>query len=252
MISRLGEINKNNQGTPMKIVTYRNHDDIDIEFLDDFHYIKRHNTYSNFKTGQIKNPYDRALFGVGYIGDGKWKVKDENGKFSRVYLCWMHMIERCYYEKNKDLHPAYFGTATVCDEWHNFQTFADWYSEREYDCEGRLHIDKDIKCPGNMVYSPETCILVPQRINMLFMNKFNNRGLPNGIIEYKSGYLAKYGGKDIDIFPTVESAYKEYSLKKKEAINKITNEYKNILPKDVYQAIINFKFSINNDKNYVA
>lgn len=103
-----------------------------------------------------------------------------------------------------------------------------------------------------MVYSPETCILVPQRINMLFMNKFNNRGLPNGIIEYKSGYLAKYGGKDIGIFPTVESAYKEYSLKKKEAINKITNEYKNILPKDVYQAIINFKFSINNDKNYVA
>ena len=35
----------------MKIVQYRSNDDIDIEFLDEFHYIKRHNTYSNFKAG---------------------------------------------------------------------------------------------------------------------------------------------------------------------------------------------------------
>ena len=117
----------------MKIIAYRKHSDIDVEFLDEYHYVKRNNTYHNFKLGQIKNPYDRALFGVGFIGDGKWKVKDENGKFSRVYLCWMHMIERCYYEKNKDLHPSYFGLATVCPEWHNFQVFADWYKEREYD-----------------------------------------------------------------------------------------------------------------------
>ena len=108
----------------MKIVQYRSNDDIDIEFLDEFHYIKRHNTYSNFKAGGVKNPYDKSVFGVGRIGDGKWKVKDENGKFSKEYLCWMHMIERCYYDKNKDLHPAYFDKCTVCEEWHNFQTFA--------------------------------------------------------------------------------------------------------------------------------
>ena len=38
----------------MKIVQYRSNDDIDIEFLDEFHYIKRHNTYSNFKAGGVK------------------------------------------------------------------------------------------------------------------------------------------------------------------------------------------------------
>lgn len=237
----------------MKIVAYRNYDDIDIEFLDDFHYIKRHNTYSNFKSGGVKNPYDRALFGVGYIGDGKWKVKDENGKFSRVYLCWMHMIERCYYEKNKDLHPAYFGIATVCDEWHNFQTFADWYSEREYDCEGRLHIDKDIKYPGNTVYSPETCILVPQRINELFTCRRNNLGLPVGIRTTSGGnFMASYNGKGLGTYKTLREAFDVYATNKEQAIKGVAEEYKNIIPLEVYEALLNYRVLLENDKNYVT
>lgn len=236
----------------MKIVAYRRHDDIDVEFLDDFHYIRQHNTYSNFKTGQIKNPYDKALFGVGYIGDGKWMVKDEDGNYSRVYMCWMHMIERCYYEKNKELHPAYFGISTVCEEWHNFQNFAEWYSKKEYPVNERLHLDKDIKYPGNMFYSPKTCLLVPQRLNMMFMNKSNNRGLPNGIVRQGKGYLAKYCGEKIGVFTTVEEAYREQTKKKKEEIVKLANEYKSIVPKEVYDAVMAYEFDIKNDKNYAA
>ena len=56
MNERLGETRLNKQGTIMKIVRYGSNTDIDIEFMDDFHYIKEHQTYSNFKTGGIKNP----------------------------------------------------------------------------------------------------------------------------------------------------------------------------------------------------
>lgn len=31
--------------------------------------LKKHVAYSNFIRGQIKNPYDKSLFGIGYIGD---------------------------------------------------------------------------------------------------------------------------------------------------------------------------------------
>lgn len=237
----------------MKIVAYRRHDDIDVEFLDDFHYIRQHNTYSNFKTGQIKNPYDKALFGVGYIGDGKWMVKDEDGNYSRVYMCWMHMIERCYYEKNKELHPAYFGISTVCEEWHNFQNFAEWYSKKEYPVNERLHLDKDIKYPGNMFYSPYHCLLTPQRINMLFSNKPNKRGLPNGISRTNSGkYSAKYAGKDIGTYSTLEEAYSVYANTKKKAIIAVANEYKDKIPEELYDALLNYEVRIENDKNYVA
>lgn len=247
----MGEVGKNNSGTLMRIIEYRSSEDVDIEFLDEHHYIKKHSQYCNFKKGQIKNPYDKDLYGVGYIGVGKWKVKDETGKWSRVYLCWRHMIERCYFEKNKDLHKAYYGICEVCDEWLNFQNFACWYKSKEYDVPERLHLDKDIKYPGNTLYSPETCILVPQKINMMFMNKANKRGLPNGITQVAKGYHVKYNGEKLGVYPTVEEAYLHQTKKKKEEIIKLANEYKEIIPNYIYDIVVSYEFDIKNDKNYM-
>ena len=73
--SKIGEVRKNNKGTDMKIIAYRKHSDIDVEFLDEHHYVKRHSTYTNFVKGEIKNPFDKITFGVGYLGtdDGIWE-----------------------------------------------------------------------------------------------------------------------------------------------------------------------------------
>lgn len=49
MKERLGETKLNKQGTMMKIIRYGRHDDIDIEFMDEFHYVKEHQSYINFK-----------------------------------------------------------------------------------------------------------------------------------------------------------------------------------------------------------
>ena len=99
------------------------------------------------------------------------------------------MINRCYH--SKDRFSAYYGTCTVCEEWLNFQVFADWYETHEYPVNERLHLDKDILFAGNKEYAPKKCMLVPQRLNMMFMNKPNKRGLPNGIIEHPKGALGQ-------------------------------------------------------------
>ena len=249
ILDRTGEIGRNNFGTDMKIVAYRRYDDIDVEFLDEHHYVKEHNTYSNFKSGAIKNPYDRSVYGVGYVGEGN-HIIIQNKKVSLSYEVWSEMLARCYLEERKHLHPAYFGIVTVCDEWQCYHRFADWYEEHTYECDGRLHLDKDILYPGNKEYSPEKCLLVPQRINMLFMNKPNKRGLPNGIIKYPCGYLAKYNQQELGIFPTVEEAYHEQTKKKKQAVVQIANEYKEVIPEKVYNALLAYEFRIENDKNY--
>lgn len=247
---RLYEIKPNNRGTLMKIVRYRTSMDIDIEFLDDFHYVKKNQTYSNFIRGQIKNPYDRTLFGVGYVGVGEHLTGCKKDGMTEEYHCWQNMLERCYCKKLKELHPSYYDISTVCDEWHNFQTFASWHKEHRYPVNERLHLDKDILFVGNKIYSPTTCLLVPQRLNVMFINQTNNRGLPNGIVKCNKGYLAKYNGKELGIYPTVEDAYVVYSNKKKEEIMKIANEYKGIIPEYVYDAIFAYQFDIKNDKNY--
>lgn len=250
---RLYEIRNNHRGTPMKIIRYRTAMDIDVEFLDDFHYVKEHTTYSNFVRGQIKNPYDRTLFGVGYVGVGEHITGCKKDGMTEEYHCWQNMLERCYCQKLKELHPSYYEISTVCDEWHDFQNFATWHKEHRYKVNERLHLDKDILYAGNKIYSPKTCLLVPQRINMLFSNKPNDRGLPNGIRKTDSGkYSAKYGGKDIGTYLTLEEAYSEYVKVKEKRIREVANEYKNIIPEKVYKALYDYRVRIENDKNYVA
>ena len=249
---RLYEIRNNHRGTPMQIIRYGDWNDIDIEFLDDFHYIKEHQTYSNFKSGSIKNPYDRNVYGIGYLGEGNHVIKIGTDK-SQPYKAWHELIARCYAEKKKDTFPAYYNICTVCDEWLCYNTFADWYMENQYKVNERLHLDKDILYAGNKIYSPKTCLLVPQRINMLFSNKPNDRGLPNGMRKTDGGkYSAKYGGKDIDTYPTLEEAYAEYAKVKEKRIREVADEYKDIIPEKVYKALYDYKVRIENDKNYMS
>ena len=234
----------------MKIIRYNSYYDITVQFQDKYKF-ERDTTYSNFKKGNVRNPYDKTVLDMGYLGVGKYLTQDETKENSREYMCWKHMIERCYTEKHADIHRAYYGICTICDEWLNFQTFAEWYDKNKYECDGRLHLDKDIRYPGNKIYSQETCLLVPQKINMLFMNKPNKRGLPNGIDIAKSGnFEASYRGKHLGTYSTLEEAYKSYSNAKEKRIKEMADEYKNIIPKKVYDALYAYKVDIRNDKNY--
>lgn len=247
---KLGEININSYGTPMKIIDYRNRNDIDIQFLDENKYIVKHNTYSNFKSGTVRNPYDKTILGIGYAGVGEYNLSEKDkisGKTvpTRAYAAWTQMIVRCYSEHDKNKYPAYYGIATVCDEWHCFQNFAKWYFDNRYDVQGRLHVDKDILYKGNKEYSPQKCLLVPQRINMLFLNKSRkgqSADLPTGINRIKSKtqekFTANYNGEFLGAFLTIDEAQKIYYKAKRQHIQEIANDYKNIIPEKVYKALI--------------
>ena len=162
------------------------------------------------------------------------------------------MIERCYYEKNQNLHQSYYGTCTVCDEWMNFQVFAKWHEDHLYEIDERLHLDKDILCPGNKIYAPDKCILTSQRINELFAYKPKNNRLPVGISKTKTGkYVAKYNGKQLGTYHTLEEAYEKYVIRKEEVIKQVAEEYKNKIPKKLYDALLRYKADINNDRNYI-
>lgn len=108
--------------------------------------------------------YDKSAYGVGYIGEGAYKIS-----FKRVfyphYIYWRTMMKRCYSDHFHTQFPTYKDCSVVKD-WHNFQNFAKWYDENYYEIgEEMMHLDKDILVKGNKVYSPETCVFVPQSIN---------------------------------------------------------------------------------------
>ena len=82
-IDRIGERNYNTFGSEMIITKYRTNRDIDVYFPE-YNWTFKGVQYSHFKEGNVKCPYERRVCGVGYLGEGKYKVS-ENGKKTKVY-----------------------------------------------------------------------------------------------------------------------------------------------------------------------
>lgn len=249
-MSKIGEINANRFGTRMQVVQYNSSSDILVQFQDANKAVV-HTTYQAFKKGNVKNPYDKSVLGVGCIGDGPYKSKIQ-GKRTHIYTVWVDMLRRCYDGKWRNFHKAYFNKCVVCQEWLNFQLFAEWYSENCYEVQGRLHLDKDILNPGNNIYSSDQCLLVPQRINMIFQtpSRVNDPDLPTGVYRVgKSGatkYACRYNTTELGVFETVDAAHKAYIEAKENHIRDVAKEYRSVIPTKVYDALMAYRCPMHN------
>ena len=83
-LERVGEINYNKYKNKMKIIKYNSIMDIDVLF-EDYDYVAKHKQYIAFKNGTLTSPYDRTIYGVGYLGEGLFK-KNINNKATKEYL----------------------------------------------------------------------------------------------------------------------------------------------------------------------
>lgn len=126
-----------------------------------------------------------AVEGVGIYNDGLFKCC-VNGKKTREYQLWHGMFTRCYNEKFLKRSPWYLG-CEVAEEWHYFQNFASWCQEQigfnsfSKESSIRFELDKDLISGGNRIYSPNTCVFIPQELNVLLLNKPNTNGYPQGV-----------------------------------------------------------------------
>ena len=247
-IDRTGETRVNNDGEKMVIIKYGHWDDIDIQFEDGT--IVEHREYGAFKAGRIKNPMTPIICGVGYFGIGEFKSINENGKITKCYYTWRNMYQRCYDPKCQEKCQTYKG-CTVCEEWHNYQEFVKWDNENYYEIENeRMMLDKDILCKGNKVYSPNTCIYVPQSINALFIKRDNERGeLPIGVTKKGNKFEVQLSkGNEriyLGIYATVEEAFLAYKIAKEQYIKEVAEKYKNKIPQKLYDAMIAYEVEID-------
>lgn len=116
----------------------------------------------------------KKVHGVGTVGHGQYKVKVE-GKVTAQYSAWDSMLRRCYSIKSKMDRPTY-NECTVCEEWHDYQIFATWFTNAWNHSYHNLQIDKDLLFPGNKQYSPDTCVLIPKSLNLFTLGRDSLRG----------------------------------------------------------------------------
>lgn len=66
-IDRTDEKGINSFGSKMIIVEYRKNSDIDVYFPE-YDWVAKGVQYNAFKNGNIKCPYDKVVYEVGYVG----------------------------------------------------------------------------------------------------------------------------------------------------------------------------------------
>lgn len=114
----------------------------------------------NLGMGKVKNHKLPSVYRVGYLDGIKIPARGD-GDVRRAYDLWANMIKRAYTE---------YADSGVSTEWHSFRTFLNslpdvpgyemWLSGED------VHFDKDIRIPGNKLYSLRACSFVTPFENM--------------------------------------------------------------------------------------
>lgn len=236
-ISNIGKYYYTNQGYKVKIIEYVNFYNTTIKFNDKSSTILKNVNLGSLRKGAVVNPYHPSVFGVGYCGEGTYISNIS----SKVTKSWKAMLGRCYYYKEN---PTY-KDVTVCEEWHNFQNFAEWF-EQNYNSETMQgwHLDKDILVKGNKIYSPVTCCFVPQEINNQFTID-KERVLPKGVsLDRKSirATISKFGKYQlIGYFSTINEASEAYKKERLSYIKELSEKWKSQITENVYNILINYE-----------
>jgi hypothetical protein len=188
----------------------------------------------------------KLIFGVGRVGVGRYKSNDRRQPI-KIYGIWYQMIGRCYMElaKRSNRNRTYMD-CVVCDEWLDFQVFAEWYEENHIQ---GFHLEKDIISPGNKVYGPEFCGFVPPEINTCLTHTGRiNRSydLPTGVSfcpatgDYQVTISEQGRSIGLGRFSDIDAARSCYLSRKKSWLVSLANKYKEQLTERMYNAILVF------------
>ena len=202
----------------------------------------------------MKNENPKTVLSIGVTGN-KYPA-NINGKNSKEYRTWKHMLERCYDNDLKNKYSTY-KQVTCCDEWLYYPNFYEWLHKQK-NFEKWLNgykwcLDKDILVKGNKLYSPNTCCLVPQNVNNLFVNQNTIRGnLPIGVCKHKEKFQSwcrnLITGKKcfLGTYNTPEEAFQAYKQAKESYIKQVAQEEynKGNITKKCYEAMMNYEVEI--------
>lgn len=237
----------NNYNTEFFIVEYINAQNIFIKFNDEYGYSCKVEMV-NINNGSVKNPYDKTVFGIGFLGKYYGKI---NMHKEKSYGIWRNILYRCYIQTNRRYNT--YKDCSICDDWFNYSNFKDWYDNNFYQVENEyMELDKDILIKGNKIYSPSTCCFVPSKLNALLYRRQNKRGkYPLGVTKHgrRKRFTATIGIDNehivVEGHDTIEEAFLCYKEHKENYIKNKTRPYRDKIPQNIYEALMNYQVDIN-------
>lgn len=248
--NRIGTIRKMNNGELFKCIAYRNNADCDFELVNkEYNYRIYHKSYWNFERGSMKSPYSKSVCSIGYLG----------GNFTDIahmpsYKMWNNMINRCYNTRTDRRRDINYLECSVDEEWHSFYNFNKWFEEeiKKYKSNEKMCLDKDLLVKNNKVYSKETCVLIPDRVNIFLTKTTFKRGdYPIGV--YKKGYKFRAQCCDpfkerrrmLGLFKNPIDAFLCYKETKEQYAKELANYYDGKINQKAIEALRNYEVDID-------
>lgn len=193
------------------VVAYHDASNVTVRF-EDTGTIVSGLTAGNIRIGKVGDPLKRSVYGIGYNGIGPYNTSHHMKAYNR----WTGILLRVYASQNLTVRENY-KDCSVISEWHNFQNFAEWFYNQPFHSELNYEVDKDLKILGNKVYGPNTCLLIPKKLNCLIGVSSRYNRIANGVSKrYESSrYLVRLQvsgiRKIIGLFTTLEEASLAYT-----------------------------------------
>lgn len=199
----------------------------------------------------ILSKLKHKVYGVGINSAGVFTARHQ-GKMTKEYSVWCAMLARCYSVTNKNYDRYGERGVTVCDEWLDFQCFAEFYTSNYV--EG-FHLDKDLKVFGNKVYSPDTCEFIPSSVNRLLTSNRKTRGdYPIGVrlhdrsVKFRAVCSCGKGRQThIGLFSTIEGAFLAYKSTKEAYVKEVAQYHYDLgeISKQIYDNLMAWEASID-------
>jgi len=245
-IDRRGMVFPTNSCGDIEIIDHEDNENYTIKFLEDGTIVDKIE-FGNIVKGAIKNHNKISVYGVGYIGYGKYGAEKSN----KIYSFWVKMLQRCYSESQRFKNMTY-KDCVVHKHWHNFQNFAEWATNKyKTEIMDKWELDKDILFKGNKIYSQEACCIVPKVINGVFKNPSKKKsGLPFGIVANGRYFKVRLSINNerayLGTFRDLKEACQVYKEAKEKRVREIADEWKPLIEPEVYQAMYNYTVDYEN------
>lgn len=163
-----------------------------LKLLNNGNYLIQFNKSGQVQISSFWSIYKRTV--IDHSIERKYGVGFAKGTFEHpldcqnyVYLRWSSLLHRCYSGKVYG-----YENVAVCDEWHDFDKFKNWFEMEVNSMQSKdvtlsdLCIDKDLFCDNNIrIYSPDTCCVIPQKLNLVIKHLTWRDGKIIGITQRK-------------------------------------------------------------------
>ena len=244
----VGKVFKSTSSGDFKIVKYNDSRNVEIQFINTG--FEKSVQLGDIRSGKVKDSYTPSVFGVGVAGT-KYPNR-VNGRKTKEYVLWCHMLERCYSEKYQKKQPTYEG-CEVSDNFKSYEYFYEWcHNQVGFGVDG-FEIDKDLLIKGNKVYSESTCVFIPREINQVLTKCTASRGKHLiGVCWSKTANAFKAmvrinKGKQehLGYFKTELEAFNAYKTAKEAFVKEQANKWKGKIDIRAYSALMKYQVEID-------